>query len=154
MKTIEIDDEVYAYLQSKAIAFVESPNQSIRRLLGLNKKESIPRRIIPAADRKKPKANLHELVSAGLLAEKQQVYLRDYRGQEISGCVATIFQGSLIWNEKSYSMSKLAKIFLKKQGYESEDVRGPAFWFTEDGVSIKNLWERYLKKNYDIYSNG
>ncbi|MHC1743919.1 MAG: hypothetical protein AB9873_12920 [Syntrophobacteraceae bacterium] len=37
MKTIEIDDEVFAYLQSKAIAYVENPNLTLRRILGIEK---------------------------------------------------------------------------------------------------------------------
>lgn len=39
MKTIEIDDDIYAYLQSKANPFEEhTPNDVIRRILGLKKK--------------------------------------------------------------------------------------------------------------------
>jgi len=33
MQTIEIDDELFGYLQSKAIPFVETPNLTLRRLL-------------------------------------------------------------------------------------------------------------------------
>ena len=36
MKNIEIDDEVFSYLQSKAIPFVETPNLTLRRLFSLN----------------------------------------------------------------------------------------------------------------------
>jgi len=42
------------------------------------------------------------------------------------------------------SMSGLARALLHEQGYETDAVRGPAFWFTENGSSIKDLWEQYL----------
>ena len=38
MKTIKIDDEVYAFIQKKAIAFVEQPNDTLKRLLKISKK--------------------------------------------------------------------------------------------------------------------
>lgn len=34
--TIRVDDEVYAFLQSRAEAFVDTPNRVLRRLLGLS----------------------------------------------------------------------------------------------------------------------
>ena len=33
MRTVEIDDELFGYLQSKAIPYVETPNMTLRRLL-------------------------------------------------------------------------------------------------------------------------
>jgi len=36
MKSIKIDEDVYAYLQQKAIAFEETPNDVLRRIFGLN----------------------------------------------------------------------------------------------------------------------
>ena len=48
MKTIEIDEEVYAYLQSKAIPYEDkNPNYTIRRLFGFDKKKAIPSWVIP-----------------------------------------------------------------------------------------------------------
>ena len=39
MKTVEIDEEVYAYIQSKAIPYEDkTPNYTFRRLFGLDKK--------------------------------------------------------------------------------------------------------------------
>jgi len=46
-------------------------------------------------------------------------------------------------------MSKLAKRLLKREGYESNSVRGPAHWFTEDGVSIKDIWDRFLDNSHE-----
>ncbi|MFZ4440224.1 MAG: hypothetical protein ACOYOS_17495 [Syntrophales bacterium] len=36
MKNIKIDDEGYTYLQMKAIAFEEDPNDALRRIFCLN----------------------------------------------------------------------------------------------------------------------
>jgi hypothetical protein len=145
MKTIEIDDEVYAYLQNKAIAYIENPNLTLRRLLGISKAEKNQARPQTSAGRsKKPKANLSELIKAGLLKEGQKLSLRDYQSRELEGCEAIVSQGTLVWNGQKFSMSDLAKALLKKQGYQSDSVRGPMFWFTKDGVSIKDIWARYL----------
>ncbi len=148
MKKIEIDDEVYAYLQSRAYAFVETPNKTLRRLFEIDKKK-LSKAYKPSISkgRKKRKTNLSELVNAGLLNDNQIVYLRDYQEKEIPGYQAKIFHGYLLWNEQSYSMSELAKILLKKQGYASDSVRGPAHWFTKDGISIKDIWNSYLEDN-------
>lgn len=154
MKIIEIDDEVYDYLQSKAIPYEDkTPNDTLRRLFGFDK-TSIPSRIIPmpkdryrkVEGRKKRKANLIELVNAGGLEEGQILYMRDYQGRKIDDSEATIHQGGLLRGGVKYSMSKLAEELLKRQGYDSDSVRGPAHWFTSDNISIKNLWENYLKK--------
>jgi hypothetical protein len=74
------------------------------------------------------------------MKEGQNLFLRDYQGHKVEGYEAVVSQGSLIWNGKKYSMSDLAKKILKKQGYRSDSVRGPMFWFTKDGVSIKDIW--------------
>ena len=41
MLKIEIDEEVFAYLQSRAVAFVEKPNDTLRRIFSLNKTKSM-----------------------------------------------------------------------------------------------------------------
>ena len=144
MREIKIDEEVFTYLQRKAIAFVEIPNDTLRRLFGLNR--STVDSVTPRFRRgKKPKTNLIDLVNAELLVEEQEVFLRDYRGRGFDGISAKISKGNLIYEGKMYSMSDLAKILLKQQGYESNSVRGPIFWYTEDGMSIKELWEKYLE---------
>ena len=154
MKAIEIDEEVYAYLQSKAIPYEDkNPNDTIRRLFGFDKK-AIPSRLIPLPQvrsrkvegRKKPKASLIELVNAGLLEEGQILHVRDYQRREIPDSEATVHQGGLLRDGVPYSMSNLAEKLLKGQGYDSDSVRGPAHWFTRNNISIKNLWESYLKK--------
>ena len=154
MKTIEIDEEVFAYLQSKAIPYEDkNPNDTIRRLFGFDQK-AIPPRLIPLPQarsrkvegRKKPKASLIELVNAGFLEEGQILHVRDYQGREIPDSEATVYQGGLLSDGKKYSMSNLAEKILKGQGYDSNSVRGPAHWFTSNDVSIKSLWDKYLQK--------
>lgn len=145
MRTIEIDDEVFAYLQSRAIAYVENPNLTLRRLLGIERQSSQDvKHSQSIVGRKKPKANLTELVKAGLIKEGQRLSLRDYQGRDVKGCEAVVSHGALLWNGKRYSMSDLAKELLKQQGYQSDSVRGPMFWFNGDGVSIKAIWEKHL----------
>ena len=36
-------------------------------------------------------------------------------------------------------MSELAKECLKKEGFSSESVRGPAHWFNSDEISVKEF---------------
>ena len=153
MKTIEIDEEVYAYLQSKAIPYEDkNPNYTIRRLFGFDKK-AIPSRVIPLPQvrprkvkgRKNPKSSLIELVNAGLLEEGQVLHLRDYQEREVPDSEAAIHQGGLLKDGNKYSMSNLAEKLLKGQGYTRNSVQGPARWFTSDNISIKTFWENYLK---------
>jgi len=154
MRNIEIDDEVFGYLQSKAIPFVETPNLALRRLFGLNSKaaksqdhtQKIEQTQRKRHTRKKqPKTDLPKLVQVGLLHEGQTLYLHDYQGKKLSGYDPTISGKNLLWNNELFSMSELAKECLKKEGYSSESVRGPAHWFNSDGISVKELWRQYLK---------
>lgn len=147
MRKIEVDDEVYAYLESTVSRFFETPNQILRRILNLGKSEVSPPEI--QKQQKRPKANLSDLVKVGLLQENQKLFLHDYQGNKIDGYEATLFQGSLAWKNQSYSMSGLAKILLKQKGYASDSIRGPAHWYTSDGISIKDIWESFLEKNID-----
>ncbi len=154
MKTIEIDDDIYDYLLSKAIPYEDkTPNDTLRRVLALDKKEkpsqTIPflqRRVIKAKGGKNPKANLIEMVDAGVLKEGQILHMRDYQGREIPDSEAAVHQGGLLKDGIKDSMSNLAKKLLKKQGYTSDSVRGPAHWYTSDNLSIRRLWGEYLKK--------
>ena len=92
MKTIEIDDEVFAYLESKAISYVETtPNLTLRRLFNLNNKTSsggILKGQTPQSKgkrRKQPKANLQTLIKADLIRGGQTLFLHDYQGRRIDG---------------------------------------------------------------------
>ena len=154
MRNIEIDDEVFGYLQSRAIPFVETPNLTLRRLFSLNgksvKSEKTSSQIIQnqrlgRGRKKKPKTDLFKLVQVGLLQEGQTLYLLDYQGKKIVGYDSIISGKSLLWNNELYSMSELAKECLQKEGFSSESVRGPAHWSNSDGISVKELWDQYLR---------
>lgn len=146
MKQIEIDDEVFAYLQNKAIPYDEkTPNDTLRRLFGIKKKNE---KKMPTHS-KKPKADLQELVQGGLLEEGQKLVL-NYKEKKLLKKYEAIVSGKhLLWNGKTYTMSGLVKIILRREGYAipSEAYRGPDYWYNSDGRSIKDLWEQYLNKN-------
>lgn len=149
MEDISIDQDVYAYLQSKAIAYEENPNATLRRLFGLDNKSS-SRKGHSRPHGKKPKTSLRALKTAGLLREGQRLHLRDYQGRSISEAIATINGEKLNFNNDIFSMSELAATILKENGYSSDSVRGPAFWFTDEGRCIKDLWQQYLKDERGI----
>ncbi|MDP9203250.1 MAG: hypothetical protein M3P26_15140 [Gemmatimonadota bacterium] len=151
---IEIDDDVLHHLQSKAIAYVESPNDTLRRLLGLttvstrlNASSSIAG--VRTASRR-PKASLGRLIKAGLIKNGQKLYLQDYQGRQVPGIEAFVGGDGIFANadrNRLYSMSDLAGEILKKNGYKADAVRGPSHWFTENGKSITQLWEEHLDRN-------
>lgn len=151
MINIEIDDEVYSYLTSNAKPFIDkTPNDVLRRLFSLNKLREVNPKPSGGSIRKKrkqPKTNLSDLVNVGLLAEGQELFLHDYQGNLINGFSAKLTKGFLLYDNNYYSMSDLARNLLNKNGFHSDSVRGPIFWYTEKGKSVKELWDIYLK-NY------
>jgi hypothetical protein len=149
MKQIEIDEEVFAFLQSRAMAYVETPNMTLRRLLGIEKEsEKTPVKKPPKPRYgKKPKTNLQKLIQSGILEEGQTLFLYDYRGQKLSQYQAIVSGNRLLWNGQRYNMSPLAEMLLKEEGYQSNSVRGPAHWYNADGISIKQLWDQYLSRD-------
>lgn len=142
MKRIDVDEEVFSYLQSKAIPFVENPNMTIRRLLKIGYSEPRNNRNL----KRKPKVELDILVQNGLVKNGEKLYLHDYRQSKLSECVATVQNGRLSFNNKLYSMSRLAKELLNKAGYKIKEIQGPAHWYNESGISIKEIWDQYLKR--------
>jgi len=150
MRQIEIDEEVWEYLQNNAEPFVDKPNQVLRRLLGLDakRKETSITRIKKQSlvKRKKPKTNIQQLFAAEFLTKGQTVFLCDYRGKTYRQYPAILDGQYLRYQNQRYSMSQLAKELLQELGHQSDSVRGPAHWCTENGTTIKDLWESYLKQ--------
>jgi hypothetical protein len=156
MTKIEIDQVTYDFLQSKAIAFVETPGDTLKRLLGLAKSVmlksteevfSVKANSINTNKfmvKKKSKTNLLELINSGLLSNNQVLVFQDYRGTSHPKYKVILTNNSLIWENKRYSMSDLAQILLKQLGYESNSVRGPLFWTNGKGKTVAELWETYL----------
>jgi hypothetical protein len=146
MPEIEIDDEVYAALQKHARAFVDTPNSTLRRILGVDPaRGGTPAR--RSRDRSKaPKADLRELIDAGLLRNGEELVLIDYRGNTVPKVRATVSGSLLHFKGEHHSMSFLARERLKDLGFTSDYVRGPAHWATKDGVTVKDLWDQFLEK--------
>lgn len=152
MQTIEVDDSVYQFLESKVQGFGDSPNVVLRRLLGIGAPKLQAARPVetksPQAGPKRgkaPKANLRDLVRVGSLSEGQVLYLHDYRGTKVSGVQAHIRGNDLECKGQIKSMSALACDYMKTQGYDNDSYRGPEHWFTAQGRSVKDLWDEYLK---------
>lgn len=148
MQSIQIDDDVFAFLQKNAIPFVDTPNATLRRLLGIEKLVDLDQLLKESVENfenrrtRAPNANLKALVSAGFLKDGERLFLVDYQDQKIGGCEATVSGSSLVCKGQIASMSKLAQEHLKKVGFESESVRGPAHWINAKGVSVGKLWQQ------------
>lgn len=161
MQTIEIDTDVFAFLQKNARPFVDTPNSTLRRLLGLDDaKAQAPKTSRPGSDAdleallaesltiaaarsKAPKADLQLLAQKGVLRNGQKLYLIDYQGNRVQKISASLSGADLIYNEQRYSMSNLAQQLLGQAGFKSNSVRGPAHWVTDDGKTVKDLWQQY-----------
>jgi hypothetical protein len=150
---IEIDDDVFAFLEKNAKPFVETtPNSTLRRLLGMGETTiSAKSKVIAQTTEDKrtraEQADLEKLVRAGLVRNGEKLYLIDYRGNRFQKLYAVISGSGLIYNGHHYSMSNLARELLTKVGFKSPSARGPAHWVNDEGKSIKDLWQQYLNKN-------
>jgi hypothetical protein len=108
--------------------------------------------VLPGSSRTKndgskaPKTDLVELIKVGLLRNRQKLAFRS-GNKELQQYSAVLSGATLTWDGQEYSMSKLAGIALKSIGLSGDAVRGPSFWYTEDGTSVKELWERYLRNS-------
>jgi hypothetical protein len=165
---IEVDDQVFGYLQSHARPFLDTPNSTLRRLLGLDEALVVQGelRSVTGVDndfqelnsyleeqkakasnkaRRAPKADLSVLVANGKLRNGDLLDLVDYSGNVVAGRQAIVEGQKLRYQEKLYAMSPLAEQLLKGVGYESDEVRGPSHWARRDGVTVKVLWEQHLK---------
>ena len=166
MESIKIDNDVFEYLQKHARPFVDTPNSTLRRLLfnDSNAPSPKPKTMSKAADvqmeelpaeginaarnrSKAPKADMEVLTKSGLLRNGEKLYLVDYQGNKVQKIQAVISGGDLIYNGQRYSMSNLAQELLAKVGFKSNSVRGPAHWVTNEGKSIKDLWQQHLDRN-------
>lgn len=158
MQSIEIDDEVLGVLSAHAQPFVDTPNSTLRRLLGLQRNQSradaskaAPRSaavrreasIVPARQ-KAPKADLKELIARKLIASNERLYLVDFKGERVGNKSAIVDGSDLIHEGKRFSMSALADQLLSKVGYKPGATRGPLHWAKEGGDTITKLWAGVL----------
>ena len=146
---IPVDSQTHAYISGYAAARGISLAQAVRSLAGLDEVSESPPRPVHAAPSsgasRQPRVQLGLLREAGLLRNGQTLYLHDFRGQRVEGAECAVYHENLKWKNKQYSMSRLAGILLKAEGYQADSVRGPAHWYTEEGVRITDLWEKYLR---------
>jgi len=153
MHTIEVDADVYKFLESKVQGFGDTPNTVLRRFLGISaittRSTSAPSLPMQGSSKiqrgKAPKTNLRDLVRVGSLKEGQALFLHDYQGSKIDGVQALVRGNDLEYKGSVYSMSALARDFMKSKGYDNNSYRGPQFWFTAQGRSVKELWDEYLR---------
>ncbi len=153
MRSIEVDEDVYSTLEGKVLGFGDTPNFVLRRLLGIGPPSTAPTARPPAVKApaqthkrgKAPKTNLRDLVRVGSMSEGQVLFMHDYQGNKINGAQASVRGNDLEYKGSIYSMSALTREFMKKQGYDSDSYRGPQFWYTAQGKSVKDLWDKYLK---------
>lgn len=160
MPTIQIDDEIFVLLQKNAKPFVDSPNSTLRRMLGLraNGAAATPagatddleqplKEAMAGRRTRTPKADLKALVQAGLLRDGERLCLVDYQGKRITQYEAVVSGALLEFNGQHYTMSNLAQELLKKVGFKSDSVRGPSHWVTAKNVSIKDLWQKLMDRH-------
>lgn len=152
-RKIEVDEQVYSYLLKNIKDFNETPNSVLRRLFRLGSSPGLldtgtteeDGDLISDKSKRKPQTKISELVNKGYLGDGEKLHLKI---NDVVVCTAKI-QGDLLdWQSRQYSMSALAVKFLQEQGYETEHARGPAYWFTNEGISVKELWDEYLEKHY------
>jgi len=157
--TIQIDDEIFGLLQKNAKPFVDSPNSTLRRMLGLrvngvaakvaevpDELERLLRSAMDGRRTKAPKADLKALIQAGLLRNGERLYLVDYQGKRVPQYEAVISGALLEFKGQHYTMSNLGQELLKKIGFKSHSVRGPSHWVTAKNISIKDLWQQLIDK--------
>ena len=151
MQTIQVDNDVYNYLERKVTGFGDTPNQVLRRILKIEKNSEKPSAVsikkIRTSGSKAPKTNILDLIEINSLKEGQELHLIDYQEHKVKNIKAIIRGNQLEYNNQFYSMSALAKELLNKEGFDSSEYRGPRFWCTDDGKSIQSLWAEYLKNN-------
>ncbi|MDD2918353.1 hypothetical protein [Rhodoferax sp.] len=172
--SIDIDDEVFSHLEKHAKPYVDTPNMTLRRLLGLTDAQTLPTQsnavveVDPdlealylqakaslgstkasLARTKAPKADLRLLVKSGYLKDGEKLSFLDYQGNVVHKFSAVVSGGDLIYGGQRYSMSNLAKELLGELGFSSTSVRGPAHWANESGKSVKDLWQLNLDKTHE-----
>ena len=153
MKHIEIDDEVFSALEERIAGFNDTPNLVLRRVFHLDKPKSqspkTPVRIHVRRSSKGPTTNMKDLIAHGSLKEEQNLFFHDYKGKRINGLEAIIRGNQLEYDGEFLSLSALTKKLMQEQGYQGDSYRGPQFWYTSDGQSVKELWDEYLKLSHN-----
>jgi len=163
-RLLRVDDEVFAALEKRARPFVDTPNTTLRRLLGLEPGTSRGGESAPPASSKEAEAlidelsfgmgrtrrragkvDLEALVRLRVLKDGDRLRLLDYRGMPLRGREAIVDSGRLRFAGKLHSMSGLARLLLAEAGFVSGAVRGPAHWADAKGRTVLELWRQSQK---------
>lgn len=145
MKQIQVDEDVFDYIKRESTWEDGNPNGTLRRLFGVKKTpeirsvKSVVKRTVTS---KEKKADLPTMIRFGMLHEGQSLKFR-YREPLANEYSAKVSGNGLNWKGEHYSMSRLVAVILKIEGHDisSGSYRGPAYWYTAEGKSIKDLWE-------------
>ena len=132
--TIRVDDEVYALLQERGEAFVDTPNTVLRRILGLTESaESTGHPIGRREERASRK--LARLVADDLLTpDEELVWERRNNGERHTARVGA--DGTLVLEDGHVADSPSAAA-RHLAGYE---VNGWRVWRRADGTPLADLW--------------
>lgn len=136
--TIRVDDEVYALLQERGEAFVDTPNTVLRRILGLSESSestgnSIRRR--EGVHRDRASRKLARLVADDLLTpDEELVWERRNNGERHIARVGA--DGTLVLEDGHVADSPSAAA-RHLAGYE---VNGWRVWRRADGTPLSDLW--------------
>lgn len=149
MPTVNLDNDVAAFIKGLSFGRNETVSDTLRRVFNLGDRDfnsDLEENSDDGSIERKRRKNtsLRTLVDAGRLKPDETVVLCDSSGQRLGNYEATIQGEKLLYKGQLYSMSDLAGRLLRAEGYASESVRGPAYWLTESGKTLKDLWEKYL----------
>lgn len=133
-RTIRVDDEVFAELQSIAVPLVDTPNSTLRRLLGLDDPNS-PGQDTPGTDRTPGREQtLAPLLADGRLSAGQPlIWRRRNLRQEHRAVVQADGMLRLEDGSTHKTPSSAATHLARNQ------QNGWKAWATEDGTLLKNL---------------
>ena len=99
------------------------------------------------------KVLLRELAEAGLIRDGQTLFFFHTQLFKKEQAKIVLSSNSLryLQDNKTYSISELAKILLRKHGFkhDNHDVAGPNYWKTYDGTLLNDLNEIIRKKRGD-----
>ena len=104
-------------------------------------------------DRKKArKVTLQELVTAGLVKDGAPLYFH-HPGLPIDeeATIVASLNRLKYKDNKTYSISKLAEILLKKHGFKHDEygVAGPLYWRTREGKLLDDLNKQIRARHSD-----
>jgi hypothetical protein len=132
--TIRVDDEVYALLQARAEAFIDTPNTVLRRILELEPSATTtanrPMRRGEGASRK-----LVKMIEAGLIeADTELVWERRNNGERFT---ARLDGDGRLHLEDGHVAESPSAAARHLTGYE---VNGWRVWRDAEGTALGELW--------------